>query len=86
MTLRSIHLLKFPTTVKTFKTQDLPENLKQIAWDLLNLSTDDKGGAEFQVLTGPDPELGNTHIPLAQWLVKNGAKKGETVYIENIRN
>lgn len=72
--------------MKTFDINDMPENLQAIVKDLPyvqdNINND--GGAEFIVNTAPDPEWGNMHVPVAQWLIKRGANKLEVVYLKNI--
>lgn len=70
--------------MKEFSFNDLPENLKAIIVDLPMIQIDDKYGAEFKVITAPDPEWGNMHVPLAVWLMKHGANKGEIVYLKDI--
>jgi hypothetical protein len=72
--------------MKTFDFNLLPENLQAVVLELPSIQLDDKGGAEFKVNPGPDPELGNMHVPVAQWLIKNGANRGEVVYITRIKN
>lgn len=70
--------------MKQFSFKDLPENLQAIVIDLPMIQVDDTGGAEFKVLTSPNPEWGNMHVPLAVWLIKHGANKGEIVYLKEL--
>lgn len=68
---------------KTFEFASLPENMQEIVRDLTPaLDFDDSGLAPFKIITLPNPEFGNIHIPLSLYLIKQGASKGETVYIE----
>lgn len=72
--------------MKEFDVTTMPENLqaliKEIPYIMDALEND--GGAPFKVKTAPDPEWGNMHVPLAQWLVRNGARSGEEVYLKGI--
>lgn len=68
--------------MKKFNVQDMPLDLQGVVWDLPNIQPDDEGWAEFKVMTAPDPEWGNMHVPLALWLIKQGANKGETVLLK----
>ena len=70
--------------MKVFDVHKLSLELQGIVWDLPNLEIDDSGGATFKVVTAPDPEWGNMHIPLALYLIEQGANKGEIVYLKNI--
>jgi hypothetical protein len=72
--------------MKAFDVSSMPEKLQAIVRDLpyVQDSINNDGGAEFVVNTAPDPEWGNMHVPVAQWLIKNGANKLERVYLKNI--
>lgn len=71
-------------SLKCFKYKELSEELRSLVHELPNIEVDDTGNAEFKVITQPDPEWGNLHIPLALQLVKQGARKGEVVLITGI--
>lgn len=72
--------------MKQFDTKEMPENLQALIKEIPYImdSVDFEGGAEYKVQTAPDPEWGNMHVPISQWLIKNGANKGEKVYLKNI--
>lgn len=82
--------------MKEFKFVSLPEELQQLVSDLPKITDicklveeDSQWGGkadylEFKVVTAADPEWGNAHVPLAVYLVKHGANKGETVKIVGI--
>lgn len=72
--------------MKTFNVNEMPEELQAILRNdiIAELTIDNEGGAMFCVNPAPDPELGNMHVPVAQWLVKRGANKLETVYLKDI--
>lgn len=74
--------------MKQFDIRNMPENLQAIVRNIPYVmdGVNNDGGAEFQVNTAPDPEWGNMHVPLAQWLVKHGANRGEVVYLTNIQD
>jgi hypothetical protein len=70
--------------MRNFVFRDLPQEIQDTITEFQFLEIDDAGHAEFKVLTIPNPELGNVHVPLALHLVRLGAKKGETVKIIGI--
>lgn len=82
--------------MKEFKLESLPEDLQNLARELPSITNlckmieeDGQFGSridylEFKVQTAADPEWGNIHVPLAVYLVKHGANKGEVVKIIGI--
>ena len=81
--------------MKEFKFEALPEELQDLILEfsgshgLFSIVGFDEelnafGEVEFKVQPAADPEWGNGHVPLAVYLVKHGANKGETVKITGI--
>lgn len=79
--------------MKEFNFSSLPEELQLLIQELveahglfktINWGIEGKEYIEFKVQTLADPEWGNGHVPLAVYLVKHGANKGETVKIVGI--
>jgi len=76
--------------MKEFTLALLPEELQTLILELvdshglfkkINIGYEGKEYIEFKVKTVADEEWGNEHVPLALYLVKQGANKGETVKI-----
>jgi hypothetical protein len=79
--------------MREFKLESLPKELQDLVLELSVFTElckvveeDNQWGGradyyQFKVVTAADPEFGNSHVPLAVYLVKQGAKKGEVVKI-----
>jgi hypothetical protein len=58
--------------MKEFDVNAMPKNLQVVVRELPYVVDviDNGGGAIFKVKTAPDPEWGNMHVPISQWLLR----------------
>jgi hypothetical protein len=70
---------------KVFTLSEMPEEVASYFKDIVNsfyeAVDEDEKHIHYRTILTPHPELGNDHVPISQWFVRNGAAKGEVVVI-----